>query len=388
MTVVILAIRNLVGAGIRTWLNAIALSFALFSIIFGQGMLEGMNRQAENASTAFEFGAGQYWHKDYDPYDPLTLESAHDELPPALRQLVESNQAVPILVVQGAAYPAGRLVPVLIKGIDPGQRVLTIPSAALADTTVELPVLLGARMAKRLGLEKGDYVTIQWRSADGAFDARDGRVVEIMNTSVTTIDNGQLWVPLPQLQQLTGLPNHATLLTIAKGTSPPPVTGWLFRNRDFLLADLRQVVRSKTVGQSIMFGILFLLAMLAVFDTQVLSVFRRRQEIGMLVALGMTRSQVILLFTLEGTLQSVLAAVLAALYGSPIFIMLSRFGFQLPGGEGWGLALGERLYPAFTAGLLLQTALLILVATTFVAWLPTRRIARFRPSEALSGRWA
>ncbi|MEO0074271.1 MAG: FtsX-like permease family protein, partial [candidate division WOR-3 bacterium] len=308
-------------------------------------------------------------------------------LPPALNQLVMEGRAAPVLIVQGAAYPSGRLLPVLIKGIDPTQRVLVIPAGALADTAADLPVLLGTRMAKSMGLGKGDCITLQWRNADGAFDARDGIVVEIMETSVTTIDNGQIWVPLNRLQELTGLTDHATLVTIARGTRPIPVEGWIFRNPEFLLSDLRQVVRSKTVGQSLMFAALFMLAMLAVFDTQVLSVFRRRREIGMLVALGMTRAQIVLLFTMEGALQSVLAGVLVALYGSPIFVLLSRHGFQLPGGESWGLALGERLYPAFTPDLLIKTTLLIFVATAFVAWLPARKIARFNPAEALSGRW-
>ncbi len=39
--------------------------------------------------------------------------------------------------------------------------------------------------------------------------------------------------------------------------------------------------------------------LLAIFDTQVLAAFRRRREMGTLMALGMLRSQIIGLFTLE-----------------------------------------------------------------------------------------
>ena len=46
--------------------------------------------------------------------------------------------------------------------------------------------------------------------------------------------------------------------------------------------------------------------MLAIFDTQVLSIFRRQKEIGTYVALGMTRKQVVALFTVEGAMHSVL----------------------------------------------------------------------------------
>jgi ABC-type lipoprotein release transport system permease subunit len=42
--------------------------------------------------------------------------------------------------------------------------------------------------------------------------------------------------------------------------------------------------------------------MIAIFDTQVLSLFKRRKEIGTLSALGMTQQQIIGLFTVEGLL--------------------------------------------------------------------------------------
>jgi len=382
-----LAIRNLRGAGIRTWLNAIALSFAFVAIIFGQGMLQGMNKQAEDASTAFEFGGGQYWQQNYDPYDPLTLEDAHAPVPAALESLARAGEAAPILIVAGSIYPQGRIKPILLKGIDPEQKVLALPTAALADTTEELPILIGSRTAATTGLAVGDQVTVQWRDADGAFDARDGRVVEIMQTSVGTVDIGQIWVPLDKLRNLAGMEGEATLVTLARGTrSLPAVEGWNLRTPAYLLSDLRQMVASKTIGQSIMFTVLFLLAMLAIFDTQVLSVFRRRREIGMLVALGMTRAQVIVMFTLEGALHSIFAALLGIVYAGPLFYYLGRSGFTIPGGDSWGFSLGDKLYPTFTAGLILGTTVLVFVVTTFVSWLPTRKIAKLKPTDALAGR--
>ena len=386
MTILKLAIRNLRGAGIRTWLNAVALSFAFVAIIFGQGMIRGMNKQAEDASTAFEYGGGQYWQNDYDPYDPLILEDAHAALPPALESLAAAGKAAPVLVVAGSIYPQGRIKPVMLKGIDPAQKVLAIPTAALASEE-DLPILIGGRTAATTGLVVGDQVTVQWRDVDGAFDARDGRVVEVMHTSVATVDAGQIWMPLATLQGLTGMHGEATIVAVAKGMrNPPAFDGWKFQGPEFLLSDLRQMVQTKSVGQSIVFAVLFLLAMLAIFDTQVLSVFRRRREIGMLVALGMTRAKVIAMFTIEGALHSVLAAILGLAYGGPFFYYLGHNGFTVPGGDVWGFSLGDKLYPAFTGGLILGTSLLVFIVTTFVSWLPTRRIAKLNPTDALAGR--
>lgn len=386
-----LALRNLRGAGIKTLLNSLALSFAFVAIILGQSLLTGMNKQAENASVAWEYGGGQFWQGNYDPYDPLSLDRSHATLPEELIRLVAAGLATPILVLPGTIYPQGRFLPVILKGITPEQKILAIPSWALADTAAELPLLIGARMARAAGLELGSRVTVQWRDRNGAFDAYETRIVHIFETSVTSVDMGQVWLPLDRLQKLTGMGNEATLVVLQKQlprTLVPTknVEGWVFRNLEFLLSDLRQVVRSKTAGQSIMFGILFLLAMLAIFDTQVLSVFRRRREIGMLIALGMTRGQVIALFTLEGSLYGVLAVFLGAVYGTPLFIYLSRRGLTFPGADGWGLAMSDTIYPIYPAGLILGTTLLVLVTAAFVSWLPARQIAKLTPVAALSTR--
>lgn len=382
-----LAIRNLRGAGIRTWLNAFALSLAFVAIVFSQGLLQGINRQAEQASISFEIGGGHYWHQGYDPYDPLSLDQAYGQLPDALQSLVQSGMAVPILVVPGTVYSRGRMVPILLKGILPEQEILKIPTRALTDTTTELPVLLGAQMAKTLGVGVGDNIVVQWRNADGAFDAREVQVVQIMVTSVGTVDQGQVWLSLKELQGLSGRVGAATFVVLKPGFGQPPrVPAWEFKGVAVLLSDLREMMKTKTVGQSIMFGVLFLLAMLAIFDTQVFSIFRRRREIGMLIALGLTRAQVIALFTVEGALYGVLAALLGAVYGTPLFIYLSAKGIAMPGGNQWGFALEERMYPVYTLSLILGTTLLVLIFATVVSWLPTRRIAKLKPTDALRGK--
>ncbi|MFO7651287.1 MAG: FtsX-like permease family protein [bacterium] len=381
-----LALRNLLGAGLRTWLNVVVLSMSFVAIIGVQGLLDGMNRQAADAVRAAEYGGGQYWHPAYDPYDPFTLDDAHGPVPAELESLVRSGRAAAILVARGSIYPLGRMTPVLLKGIDPAQAALELPAAALADTG-ELPLLVGNRMAQATGLHPLDAVTVQWRDRRGTFDARLARVAEVMSTTVPTVDNGQVWLPLERLRQMLDVTGEATLVVLAPGEPAPAVPGWVFRDTDYLLSDLTAVIRSKGVGSAIIYTVLLLLAMLAIFDTQVLSLFRRRREIGTLMALGMTRGQVIALFTLEGALHGVLAGALAALWGFPLLRALAVNGWTLPPtSDSYGFAVGETLFPQFTGALVLATSAVVLLATTVVSFLPTRRIARLKPTDALRGR--
>jgi len=391
MTIIRLAWRNLIGAGIRTWLNVLVLSLSFVVIVWLQGFIEGMNAQVKDAMIAAEYAGGQYWHAEYDRYDPFTLADAHGELPAELAELVRAGDATPVLVTQGSIYSGGSMRPVLLKGADPAQDIVDLPSAFLAHESgaTELPALIGSRMAKSAGLKQGDVVTVQWRDVHGTFDAQEARVVQVMNTTVQDIDAGQVWLPLERLREMTAMPAQATVVTLKRGLKArPQVAGWTFHSTDDLLSDLRAMIKAKSTGTSVFFLILLFLAMLAIFDTQILSLFRRRKEMGTLMALGMTRFQVIELFTFEGALNGVLAALVGAVYGIPILAYMAQHGLAMPKMiDTMGFALGERLYSTYTPGLIVGTTLLVLVVTTIVSYLPTRRIAKLKPTDALRGRW-
>jgi putative ABC transport system permease protein len=54
--------------------------------------------------------------------------------------------------------------------------------------------------------------------------------------------------------------------------------------------------------------------------------------------------------------------------------------------DSFGVSMGERIYPAYSAGLVLGITLLVLTVTTIVSYLPSRQISRMRATDALRGR--
>jgi putative ABC transport system permease protein len=373
---------------LRTWLNVGVLSFTYVLIIWHQGLFSGMYRQASRDFIKDEIAGGQYWMKKYDPYDPLSLDESHGVILDGLLSLIENKQATPILIRQGTIYPEGRVQSVLIKGIDPAQTILDIPTDSLSRDAIELPVMVGKLMAKKNSLQIGDYLTIRWRDVNGTFDAVDGEIVAVMNTKVPTIDMGQIWIPLKSLQEMSGLENEATMVVVDQEMRKHgDLPGWRFKGHVFLLKDINDVIKSKRGGSAIMYAILLFLSMLAIFDTQVLSIFRRRKEIGTLMALGMVRSKVIALFTLEGMLHGILGIAIAALYGIPVLIVTGKIGIPMPStAEEYGFALPTRLFPVYSAWLVSGTVLVVMLTVTIVSYLPSRKISSLKPTEALKGK--
>lgn len=390
MLILKLAYRNLVGAGLRTWLNVFVLSLAFVMIIWVQGFIEGLNEFAMSAKTDAEVGGGQYWQHTYDPYDPLTLEDSHAPLSPALVDLVASGDATPILITTGAIYPEGRVRTVLLKGIDPDQRILNLPTRDLAGAeTDDIPALIGAQMAEQTKLSIGDYVTVRWRDVNGTFDADDILITQIMHTSVPSVDQGQIWIPIERLRTMLQAPDEATLVVLRKNFGDAPSAGadWIHKDPGYLLSDIRELIEMKSASINILYGLLLLMGLLAIFDTQVLSIWRRRKEIGTLMALGMERVKVIVLFTVEGALHGLFALAVGAVYGIPILALTLKKGLPVPEmASSTGVAVPEILYPHYGFRLVLGTTVLVLIAITIVSYLPATKIVKLKPTEALRGK--
>lgn len=391
MLILKLAFRNITHAGLRTWLNVFVLSFAFVLIVLTEGLYDGLSEQVKDSMIDSEIGGGQFWQKEFDPYDPFSFEKSHSEIPADLTKEINGGNAAAVLIVPAAIFPRGHIQSALLKGIDPDQKIVDLPATVLKNDsdTNSIPGLIGSRMSKSTGIETGDYVSVRWRNVNGTFDAGDIKILHIMNTNVPTIDRDQIWIPLERLRKMMQAPGQATIVTLKKGISrfPAGSRDWTLRDLNYLFKDIDENINKKKITATFMFILLVGMALLAVFDTQVLSIFRRRKEMGTLMALGMTRWNVISLFTLEGCLLGVLAFIAGSLYGLPLMAYMAAKGIALPQMVGQaGFALGSTLYPKYGLQLYFVTSLILFVSVIVVSFLPTRRITKLKPTDALKGK--
>ena len=385
MLAIKLAFKNLIGAGLRTWLNVLVLSFAFVLIIFYNGMFDGWNRQGIKDTIDWEIGQGQFWHPEYDKYDPYTIQDSHAPLSDQVKAEINKGNLTPILITQATLYPEGRVQSGILKGIDPKQNILNLPTADLINNQDEYAAIIGKRMAESTKLKVGDRVLVRWRDKNGTFDAREIQIASIFRCDVPSADNGQMYMSLPVLQKMTNMEGEATLIVTGENYSGAEIENWNFKDLNFLLSDLDKIIQSKKIGSYIMEGLLLIIALLAIFDTQVLSIFRRQKEIGTYIALGLTRSQVVGIFTIEGGAHSILAALLGAVYGIPFFIWLDTVGITF-GGPDMGITVAETIYPYYSVGLIISTLILVVVSATIVSYIPSRKISKMKPTEALKGK--
>ena len=384
-----IAIKNLLGAKLRTWLNVFVTSISFFMIIFMSSMYDGMREHAKQVSIDTEIAGGAYWHPNYDPSDPMTYEDAHSVPPDDVKELIDEGHAISILVSQVTIYPGGRMVPSVMKGILPNQQIINLPTEVLSDQDKSfIPVLIGRGMADYAKLKVGDSFMIRWLDVNKTYDADEGVIVHIMETENFKVDIGNIWVPIDRVQYMLAMEGEATYVTYSQD-APIVINSeeWIPRDVKYLIRDIEAMIEADEPNARVMYSILLALAAMGIFNAQVLSIFRRKKEIGTLMALGMTRSRVVGLFTLEGGLNALLASMMTIILFGPVLWYFGIYGIPLPMDySDMGLIIAKRLIPVYTMGLIIFSASVISIIVIIVSYIPSRKISKMKPTDALRGR--
>ena len=321
--------------------------------------------------------------------DPLTVNDSHASPGPALKALLNKGKATPLLIVSGSIYPQRRGQSVIFRGVDPNQNILSIPTNALLEEKDSIPALIGKRMAQQTGLSVGDFVTARWRDTDGTFDATDIKIVSTTNIPVPNLDSRQIWLPLDRLREMIGLKDELTLLITKKQYQHQKIVdkNFVFKSQDYLLKDERAMIKAESYSYYILYVIVLGMGLLAIFDTQVLAIFRRQKEIGLFLALGLQRWQVITLFTLEGSLYGALALLVGAIWGLPLIFYSSFKGIPLPElSDQSGFAIGSKIYTTYTLDTSLGLLSLLFLSVVIVSFVPLRKIVCMKITDAIKGR--
>ena len=302
--------------------------------------------------------------------------------------------------------PNGQIETPVIRGIDPARegRVSRIPRSLVAGeyTVAEDAVLVGRDLARRLGVEVGDTLTVYspatFMDKDEIRLPTEMRVAGIFEIGMWDFDMGylvtSLWeardfcggAGLEAIQVMATDPYAADRVAAAIRARLGPgyyVTTWMEQNQQ-LFAALR-------VEKNMMFFLLIFITIVAAFgitNTLITVTVQKTREIGLLRSLGFSAGAILRVFLWQGWLEGVLGTTLGVGTGLLVLkyrndllhFLNDRCGMQL---------LPEELYhlaelPAHTLpGDVALVAGSVLVICTLAALIPAWQAARLDPVRAL-----
>ena len=195
--------------------------------------------------------------------------------------------------------------------------------------------LIGFRLAQYLNLNIGDTLVLIGQGYHGTTAAGKFRIAGIVKMPTPDIDNKIVYLPVDVSQNFYNAPGMLTsvVLTVKKDDdrhinrmisrldkevpAPLRVLGW--REMNQLL--INQMEADNKSG-AIMIGILYMVIAFGIFGTVLMMTIERRREFGVLVAIGMQKTKLAAVISMEmiyigllGILSGMVVALPAIIYG-------------------------------------------------------------------------
>ena len=405
-----IAWRNLWRNRRRTWLTAGAIAFAVALLSFATSMQSGSYATMIDNATSLLSGHAQIQREGYrdDPRLERTIAGAS-----ALRARIERMRGVRaaterieafVLASAGERSFAGKLL-----GVDPAreQRVSSLPRRVDAGRylgesarapSADVEVFAGAALAKNLGIVVGGELVLLGTDRDGGVATISGRLVGTFATGEPELDRSVLEVPIEAARAAFALGDEAHAIVVRGDASVVDALaaelrtvvahGAVVLDWRALLPDVEQAIALDRASGRILFGLLALVVAFSVVSSFVMVVFERTHELGVMLAIGMKPWRIVGMLELEACWLAALGIGAGIAVAVPLVLWAAGVGIGM-GVESELLErfyMADRLYPALSRRSLLEPAAILAVATLAAAFLPSLRVRRLSPVQALRDR--
>lgn len=400
-----LAWRNMWRNWRRTAIALVAIVLGVILLLFFDGLIKGSDQAIFGNAIRLYGGNLQVHAPGYREkamrYPLLPLANADT--------VIQTVQAQPdvLAVAQrintaGIVSNRGNTLRVAITAIDPTvEAPLSIQAENIVAGRFLVPddrdaVVIGQGMADSLQVAVGDTVNLVGRRKNEAMRQHSMTVVGIYNLGMPEIEKSIVYMSLSDAQTLYNLRDQSTeaviflqragnedaLMSTLQGDLPSyEVDTWRS-----LRPEITQTMQTK-LAVTTFFGIVILLiAGIGILNLMLMASFERTREMGVLAALGMKGRQIMGLFLLEGALIGVVGALIGCTVGGLLVGWVGTVGIGFGNISGMGeigALMGDRIYPAITAGDLISRGVLVVGITSLAALYPAWQASRREPATAL-----
>lgn len=406
----VIAWRNLWRNPRRTWLTASGIAFGIAIIVFVMSFQAGVYDAMIDLGSRLGSGHVQVQHPGYHD-DPRIRNAmpAGTALTRRLAALPEVTAAAPraeAFALVSATSEAGgeRSVGAQIMGVDPALEVAVSDFAKRLTAGAYLAAVddavIGAGLARNLGVAVGDELVVLGSGREGGVAALALNVGGIFETGIADMDRSFVMMRLTTMQDGFDLGDglHRVVLRGASIAAAPELAdavrgelagaGLATLDWKALMPDLEQGVRLDVMMGDFVFGVLLILVTFTIVNALLMTVFERTREFGMLLAIGMRPGGVMAMLQIEAAAMWALGTAIGVgvVLGPVLYLQVEGIALSselADMAEGASYSVPERLHTDLDARALLLSPAILGAATLLAAFLASFRLRSMRPVDAL-----
>lgn len=398
-----IAWRNIWRSPVRSGVIIAAITIGMFAGVFSTTFTKGWMNQRLEAGVETEASHIQIHDPQFtENYDLKKFIPNGKDLAEEISANEFVNGVSPRIVIQSMVASSETGTGVKIMGIEPEmEKTVTnlytkVDEGAYFEGVKRNPILIGQKLAKKLKVKLRSKVVITLQDANGHITGGAFRVCGIYDTNNGMFEEMNVFVRKSDLARLASLENsvaHEIVVHLTEAEKLEEHTNTLKDNYKKL--DVQNWKQSmpelgyiNEIGD--MFTYIFIIVILlalgfGIVNTMLMVILERVKELGMLMAVGMSKGRVFRMLMLETVLLTFTGGFTGIILGLGATIATMKNGINLSmyasGLEDMGYS--AHIYPVIETDMVIIIGVLVIVTGILAAIYPARKAIKYNPAEAI-----
>ncbi|MBF0102224.1 MAG: ABC transporter permease [Desulfobacterales bacterium] len=404
-----MAFRNLWRNSRRTLLTIGAIAFASLLLVFMLSVQFGSYGMMIEAMVKMQAGHLQIQEKDYQKNMDIQKYIAEPE---KIRTILDNTNGITAYTFRCVAFSLvsskERSYAAMIVGIDP-EKEKTVSSLKsfirkgeyLSQEDTD-QALIGELLAKNLRVTIGDELTLLGQGQDGSIAATVVYVKGIYRAGQDEFDRSLIHIPMMCFQDvyaMNGGVHQAVIIAkslLSVSTIKKTIThelSTLKSDSNLVALDWNELIPglSQAISMDLMSGMIFwflltIVVAFSILNTFLMTIFERKKEFGVMMAIGTSPLRLTRLILNESVLMTLIGVGIGMFLGTVITLYFQNHGIDL--GEAGELlkqyGIAGKLYPKLSLLTLLLGPSMVTIVTIVSSLYPAIKLKRLTPVQAMT----
>lgn len=264
------------------------------------------------------------------------------------------------------------------------------------DSEVRNAVVIGEELAEKLDMEIGNRVVLTFQAVDGDLTSAAFNITGLFRTASAQLDEQQVFVRSSDLSELIAgervyhefaiILHNADSSEVVASSINEKFSGMKAETWYQLSPELRYIA---DFGNSMTFYVMLVIMLALAFgilNTMLMAIFERMRELGMLMAVGMSKGRVFLMIMFESIMLTCTGAISGMLLAYFTVSRLGETGVDMAalGGESLSeFGYDTMVYPVITSADFMSIAILVVATVLISAVYPSFKALRINPADVV-----
>jgi putative ABC transport system permease protein len=399
-----LAFLNISRNPRRSAITILAVAVGLAALIFLWGFNDGTNEQMRENVIRLFTGHVQIHSAGFEKTlaSELTLQD-REKLLEQVKAQPETVAVAERVKVEALVGTSEKSRGVLLIGVDPQrEKDVTeleryVTQGAFLGTEDNRSILIGYRLAEKIEVQIGDKVVVLTQAVDGTMSGFAYHVKGIFHTGSQTLDEMSAYITLASGQELVGIEDQSHEMVIRlknRHVIPRFLNGIdpLLKNEsnevlrwDEIVPEVEQWAQwSEAIIRTILIAVMIIIGV-SIMNTVLMSVFERTRELGIMMAVGTSPSQIVTLILLETCILELFGIILGLIAGFLVTFYFGHVGIAFPElEEAFSRSyMSTTTYTRLEINHVIQSIVTLFLLTTAIGIYPAWKAGRLEPVKAI-----